>query len=88
MLGQHPGQPLHDEAVNARIVERIAAEGADAWFVRPAEDFLGHHDPARVISMLCTHALQWRSACRETLGGNTRPHRGSGQWAAAMACTI
>jgi isoleucyl-tRNA synthetase len=35
------GQPLHDPEVNARIVEIIAREGADAWFVRPAEDFLG-----------------------------------------------
>ena len=41
------GQPLHDAAVNARIVEIIAREGADAWFVRPAADFLGGHDPAR-----------------------------------------
>jgi isoleucyl-tRNA synthetase len=35
------GQPLHDPEVNARIVEIIAREGADAWFRRPAEDFLG-----------------------------------------------
>jgi isoleucyl-tRNA synthetase len=41
------GQPLHDEAVNARIVAAIAAEGADAWFTRPASDFLGGHDPDR-----------------------------------------
>jgi len=41
------GHPLHDEAVNARIVELIAAEGADAWFTRPSSDFLGAHDPAR-----------------------------------------
>ena len=36
------GRPLHDPAVNARIVEIIAREGADAWFLRPAEDFLGN----------------------------------------------
>jgi isoleucyl-tRNA synthetase len=36
------GQPLHDETVNSRIVEIIAREGADAWFTRPAEDFLGN----------------------------------------------
>jgi len=41
------GQPLHDADVNARIVEIIAKEGADAWFLRPASDFLGGHDPAR-----------------------------------------
>jgi isoleucyl-tRNA synthetase len=41
------GQPLHDPAVDARIVEAVRAEGADAWFTRPATDFLGEHDPAR-----------------------------------------
>ncbi|HEX6860939.1 MAG TPA: isoleucine--tRNA ligase [Caulobacteraceae bacterium] len=41
------GQPLCDPAVNARIVELIAREGADAWYERPAADFLGDHDPAR-----------------------------------------
>ncbi|MDB5446717.1 MAG: ileS [Phenylobacterium sp.] len=41
------GQPLHDAAVNARIVEIIAKEGADAWFVRPVEDFLGGVDASR-----------------------------------------
>ena len=30
------GQPLHDEQVNARIVNLIRDEGADAWFTRPA----------------------------------------------------
>ena len=41
------GQPLHDADVNARIVDLIAVEGADAWFTRPAADFLGDHDPDR-----------------------------------------
>jgi isoleucyl-tRNA synthetase len=40
------GQPLVDPDVNGRIVGRIAAEGADAWFTRPAADFLGNRDPA------------------------------------------
>jgi isoleucyl-tRNA synthetase len=40
------GQPLSDDLVNARIVNLIAEEGADAWFTRPASDFLGNHDPA------------------------------------------
>jgi len=39
------GEPLNDEMVNARIVNLIAAEGADAWFIRPSGDFLGNHDP-------------------------------------------
>ncbi|HEY5105584.1 MAG TPA: isoleucine--tRNA ligase [Caulobacteraceae bacterium] len=41
------GRPLNDELVNARIVGLIAEEGADAWFTRPARDFLGNHDPER-----------------------------------------
>ena len=39
------GAPLVDPAVNARIVDLIAREGADAWFTRPAQDFLGNLDP-------------------------------------------
>jgi isoleucyl-tRNA synthetase len=39
------GEPLCDQMVNSRIVNLIAAEGADAWFTRPAGDFLGNHDP-------------------------------------------
>jgi isoleucyl-tRNA synthetase len=41
------GEPLRDEQVSARIVNLIAAEGADAWFTRPARDFLGNHDADR-----------------------------------------
>ncbi len=39
------GAPLSDPAVDARIVDLIAEEGADAWFTRPASDFLGNRDP-------------------------------------------
>jgi isoleucyl-tRNA synthetase len=35
-------EPLRDPAVMARIVEIFAAEGADAWYARPARDFLGN----------------------------------------------
>mgnify|MGYP001415264520 CR=1 FL=1 len=41
------GEPLKDEAVNERIVKLMREEGADAWFNRPATDFLGNHDPAK-----------------------------------------
>ena len=37
---------LVDEAVNERIRQIFAEEGSDAWFARPAKDFLGEHDPA------------------------------------------
>ena len=36
------GQPLRDEAVNARIVEAVRAEGADAWFNSEPARFLGN----------------------------------------------
>jgi isoleucyl-tRNA synthetase len=39
------GEPLDDPAVLDRIVDLIAREGADAWFTRPASDFLGNLDP-------------------------------------------
>jgi len=46
-VDKETNQPLHDEEVNRRIVDLIAAEGADAWFTRPDSDFLGQHDPQR-----------------------------------------
>ncbi|MCF8504889.1 MAG: isoleucine--tRNA ligase [Caulobacter sp.] len=44
-VDKETGEPLKDEAVNKRIVDLVAAEGADAWFLRPASDFLGDRDP-------------------------------------------
>jgi len=41
------GAPLVDEDVNARILGAIREGGADAWFTRPATDFLGNHDPEK-----------------------------------------
>jgi isoleucyl-tRNA synthetase len=46
-VDKETGLPLRDDAVDKRIVDLIAAEGADAWFTRPAGDFLGNHDPER-----------------------------------------
>ena len=62
------GEPLKDEAVNRRITERIARDGADAWFTRPDSDFLGaDRDPGhfeKITDILdvwfdsgCTHAF-------------------------------
>jgi isoleucyl-tRNA synthetase len=39
------GQPLVNAEVNARIIKLVAEEGADAWYLRPASDFLGDLDP-------------------------------------------
>ena len=42
------GEPLRDPAVMERIVAAFAVDGADAWYARPAADFLGpERDPAR-----------------------------------------
>jgi isoleucyl-tRNA synthetase len=50
------GELLRDPKVNARIVEAVAKEGADAWFERPASDFLGNEydeaDYERVTDIL------------------------------------
>jgi isoleucyl-tRNA synthetase len=46
-VDKETAQPLVDEAVNQRIIDLIRAEGADAWYLRPASDFLGDHDPAK-----------------------------------------
>ena len=40
------GEPLQDEAVNARILAAIEKEGADAWFTRDPTEFLGDRNPA------------------------------------------
>ena len=46
-VDKETAEPLVDAAVNKRITDLIAAEGADAWYLRPVSDFLGDHDPAR-----------------------------------------
>lgn len=66
-VDKETGEPLHDPEVNARIIEAMKAEGADAWFTRPVTDFLGAHEPARyekIEDILdvwfdsgCTHAF-------------------------------
>jgi len=35
------GEPLNDPDVNKRITDAVTAQGADAWFDTPAENFLG-----------------------------------------------
>lgn len=41
-LDKKTGQPLKDEGVNANIQAIFEAEGSDAWFARPAQDFIGN----------------------------------------------
>ncbi len=66
-VDKETGQPLHDDAVDARILAAITEGGADAWFDRPDSDFLGQHDPKRYekigdildvwFDSGCTHAF-------------------------------
>jgi isoleucyl-tRNA synthetase len=46
-VDKETGQPLADPLVSARICKALAEDGADAWFTRPASDFLGNHDADR-----------------------------------------
>ena len=40
-VNKNTGEPLRDDAVNARIVDAVKANGADAWFDTDPQDFLG-----------------------------------------------
>lgn len=40
-LDKKTGQPLKNDAVLTRISDIFEEEGSDAWFARPAQDFLG-----------------------------------------------
>lgn len=40
-LDKKTGQPLRDDVVNTNIQRLFESEGSDAWFARPAQDFLG-----------------------------------------------
>jgi isoleucyl-tRNA synthetase len=47
-VDRRTGEPLRDPAVMARVIDCFKAEGADAWYGRPAGDFLGNdYDPAQ-----------------------------------------
>jgi isoleucyl-tRNA synthetase len=41
-VNKSTGEPLRDEAVNKRIIDRIRDGGADAWFTLPDAEFLGN----------------------------------------------
>ncbi|HRK98326.1 MAG: isoleucine--tRNA ligase [Alphaproteobacteria bacterium] len=67
-LDKKTGQPLKDDAVNKRIQDIFETEGSDAWFARPASDFLGNAYNAENFDQVfdvvdvwfesgCTHAF-------------------------------
>jgi len=73
-VDKETGQPLHDPAVNARIVELIEAEGADAWFTRPMSDFLGSHDPERFEKVEDILDVWFDSGSTHAFTLENRPH--------------
>ncbi|MFN4288655.1 MAG: isoleucine--tRNA ligase [Brevundimonas sp.] len=76
-VDRHTGTPLNDEAVDARILEAIEAEGADAWFTRPASDFLGAgHDVERYEKIEDILDVWFDSGCTHafTLEGRADSH--------------
>ena len=44
-VNKESGEILDDPFVDAKILEIFEAEGSDAWFARPAKDFLGDLNP-------------------------------------------
>jgi isoleucyl-tRNA synthetase len=78
------GQILNDAAVFKRI-ERLWAEGADAWFTSPASRFLGEgrnpDDYEQVTDILMCGSIQLHHAC----GGE--PHRPPGPRQDARICS-
>ena len=73
-VDKETGQPLHDAAVNARIVALIEAEGADAWFTRPMSDFLGEHDPERYEKVEDILDVWFDSGSSHAFTIENRPH--------------
>jgi len=41
-VNKETGQPLKDAEINQRIQDIFKEEGSDAWFKRPAQDFMGN----------------------------------------------
>ena len=75
-VDKETNQPLVDAAVNKRIIDLIAVEGADAWFTRPVTDFLGDHNPDRYEKIEDILDVWFDSGCTHvfTLEGRANTH--------------
>ncbi|MEI7931665.1 MAG: class I tRNA ligase family protein, partial [Alphaproteobacteria bacterium] len=75
-VDKQTGQPLVDKDVNDRILKAVAAEGADAWYTRPAGDFLGNHDPAKYEKIEDILDVWFDSGCTHafTIEGRANSH--------------
>ena len=76
------GELLRDEAVNARILDIMEAEGSDAWFASPAERFLGPDFSADDYEMASDILDVWfDSGCTHAFTLEARPEL---QWPASL----
>ncbi|MDB5466608.1 MAG: ileS [Phenylobacterium sp.] len=73
-VDKETNQPLHDPDVDRRIVETIRSEGADAWFNRPVNDFLGNHDPERFEKVEDILDVWFDSGSTHAFTLENRPH--------------
>ncbi|HYE49950.1 MAG TPA: isoleucine--tRNA ligase [Azospirillaceae bacterium] len=74
-LRKSDGQPLKDEAVCRRIQEIFAKEGSDAWYTRPASDFLGSgYDPADFDQVFDIVDVWFESGSTHAFVLEDRPH--------------
>ena len=50
-------EPLRDPEIVARVVDIFTQEGADAWYARPAQDFLGANTTPRITNRSSTSSM-------------------------------
>jgi isoleucyl-tRNA synthetase len=75
------GQPLVDEKVNERILSAIREGGADAWFTRPAGDFLGDLDASKYEKIEDILDVWFDSGCTHAFN---LEHRAGTHWPADL----
>lgn len=76
------GEPLKDREVCARIVSIFREEGSDAWFSRPASDFLGpNYDPSDYEQITDIVDVWFESGCTHSF---VLEDRGDGVWPADL----
>ena len=73
-IEEDTGRVLNDPEVNSRIIKAVEKEGADAWFERPAEDFLGDaHDASHWTKVTDILDVWFDSGSTHAFGLEDRP---------------
>ncbi len=76
-VDKESGAPLKDQAVLDRIVEIFQAEGSDAWYARPSEDFLGAgHEASRYNKVMDIVDVWFESGSTQVFVLQDRPELG------------